>query len=340
MQGLLFLRLFLFSMNIISVTHASDIDGLGSAALIKMKYGIQSGNIFFTDYSNKGVLYVEKAIRKKLKEGVSVLFLTDLGMNDSLERIYRRIITDVKRSGGKVVWFDHHVWSSEQIRNVASLCDVAIVGENERYCATEITYRNLKMAGRRFTDDFVKLVHYSDFNITPKDPGMRRRIGVYAMSIMSYNTLGVGERRDRALRHVVDVISEGRLGDARIDGDAKRFDMLNKKRTEAMLGSLYKAGHDTVIGFSESIQSTFAGGAIMDKTGCDLAMYVNVSKGTVHLRSRETDTTVLSSSMGGGGHPHASGFPIKMEMFNNFRKESDRRKFVGFIERKMDGLYG
>lgn len=326
-------------MAIFSVTHANDIDGVGSAALIKMKYGIPSDNVFFTDYSKRGVEYVDGKIGEMAaKKGVSLLFLTDLGMNDSLLEKYKEIIKKVKRGGGKVIWFDHHVWSEKELREVASLCDLAIVGENARYCGAEITYRNLKIEGK-FAADLVSLVHYSDFNLKPKEKKVGKLIGIYAMSIMLYNTLPTYEKRDRALRHMVDVLSDSRFTDSRIIKDAGAFDRLNKRRVRKMLGHLYSAGGDASVGFSENLQSTWGCGAIMEKTGCDLAIYVNITNGTAHLRSRRCDTTILSRDMGGGGHPHASGFPIKAKEFGDFKTEKDRRDFVGFLSAKIKSLY-
>ena len=130
-------------MEIFSLTHANDIDGLGSAALLKIAYGMSSENIFFTDYSAEGLSYSIKKLSERIGKRSITLFMTDLGMNDYLIDTYRKIIMKVKRQGGKVFWFDHHVWSPSQIEKIASICDVAIIGENSRYCATEITYRNL-----------------------------------------------------------------------------------------------------------------------------------------------------------------------------------------------------
>lgn len=318
-------------MKIVSVTHANDIDGIASAALIKMKYGMPSSRIFFTDYSERRVAYVGKSVERiARRERGTVLFLTDLGMNKILIGHYKGMIRSVKRNGGIVIWLDHHIWEDYALKEVAAMCDVAIVGENEKYCATEITYRNLKVYGR-FAKKLVELVHYSDFNIKPKNRKTYRLIGIYAMSIMLYNTFEPYQKRDKALRHVVDVLLQKKFTDERIVRDARRFDRTNRVKLASMLKNLYKAGDDAYVGFSENLQSTQACGAIMDKTGCDIGIYINLAKGTAHLRSREFDTTKLSIPLRGGGHPHASSFPIDMKRFNRFRAENDRKRFVEFM---------
>ena len=332
-------------MEIFSLTHASDIDGVGSAALLKTVYGIDSRNIFFADYSGKGVSYAVAQLLKRLGKKDAVLFLTDLGMNDSLMDIYENMIKKIKKQGGKVIWFDHHVWSSRQIDRIASLCDLAVVGENKKYCATEITYRNLITSGElkrgdRFLEEFVKLVHKSDFNIDAENGKDRKMIGTYAMGIMSYNTLGPCISRDKELRKIVETISEGKFASAEMIADAELFDRINKKRTKAMLGKLYRIGNFASLGFSEDLQSTFGCRAIMDKTGCDLAVYINISKGTGHLRSGICDTTLLSKSMGGGGHPHASGFAVDSRKFGKLQNEKEQKKFIKFISAEIARIYG
>lgn len=331
-------------MEIFSLTHANDIDGLGSAALLKVAYGMGSENIFFTDYSEEGLSYSIKKLSERIGKKSITLFMTDLGMNDYLIDTYRKIIMKVKRQGGKVVWFDHHVWSLSQIKKIASLCDVAIIGENSRYCATEITYRNLisgKMLSKnnKFLRKFVWIVHKSDFNKKPEKRKDYELIGTYAMSIMSYITLGPSEIRDKKLRDIIDVIAAGRFSSPRIVSDGRKFSDRNERLTKIMLKNLYKIGDIAFVGFSPNLQSTLGCGAIMDKTKCDIAIYINTENHTGHLRSRISDTTLLSRRMGGGGHPHASGFPIDRKRFSGFGSDASRKEFVEFLAGEIEKTY-
>ena len=326
-------------MKVVSITHANDIDGLGSAALIRTKFDISLDSIFFSDYSPEGLMEISRRIERiARKEGAITLFLTDVGMNKALNGAYKKIISSVKAGGGAVIWLDHHVWSEADLRDIASKCDLAIVGENTRYCATEITCKALRL-NSPFIKKFTRLVHYSDFNLTPKDRDTYKKIGVYAMSITSYVNLAP-KKRDAALRHVVDIVSGGRFNDERIRRDARNFDRLNKARISKMLRSLYKAGEDVYIGFSESIQSNIGCGAIMDKTGADVGMYVNLSAGKVSMRSIRMDCTLLANRLGGGGHPHAAGFNIDMKRFRGLKSGRDRAAFARFIEKGIEKLYG
>ncbi|HUB92601.1 MAG TPA: hypothetical protein VL945_01430 [Candidatus Saccharimonadales bacterium] len=326
-------------MRIVSITHASDIDGVGSAALIKMRYGMDSSNAFFTDYSLASLRYVHDSIRKiASREKDVMLFLTDLGMNRVLVREYESMLKAVKARGWKVVWFDHHVWGEAEVRRIAGLCDLAIVGENPLYCATEITQKNLRVPGR-FAASFVRLVHYSDFNRRPRDSGTGRMIGIYAMSITSYNNLGSFARRNGALRHMVDVIAGGRYSDGRIAEDARAFQRLNDARIGKMLKGLVKVGEDACLGFSESVQSTRGCAAIMERTGADICICIDMVRSKASVRSRKADCTLLAASFGGGGHPHAAGFPVDSRRFGRLTVEGNRKRLAEHISRRIAELY-
>lgn len=71
-----------------------------------------------------------------------------------------------------------------------------------------------------------------------------------------------------------------------------------------------------------------------------IAIYINISKGTGHLRSRICDTTLLSKDMGGGGHPHASGFAIDKKRFGKLQNEKEQKKFIEFVSAEITRVYG
>lgn len=324
-------------MKFISLTHAADIDGVASAALISIKYKMSVERVFFSNYSKEDLSYVEKSMQRFLKDDPVTLFITDLGMNTNLIPDFLRIINKVKAKGGRVIWFDHHPWKPDMIKKVASKCDFAIIGENPKFCATEITYRNLKLSGS-FLEKLVKLVHYADFALDSHDKGTHNTIGTYAMSITYFNNMPHA-KRDRELRHLVKLLTQQKFKDKRVIDAAKTFENLNNKRIKSMVKRLYPAGNTASIGFSMPIQSNQGCAAIRKESGKDICIYVNTEVGKASLRSVKADTSILSHSFGGGGHPHASGFNIDMKKFHNFKTEKDKRAFALAIEKKINSIY-
>lgn len=319
-------------METVVISHSSDIDGVGSASLIRRKYGVPLGNLFFTNYIKENLEYVQRKLKRFYPKGVT-LFITDLGVNERIAGNFLEIIKGVKRNGGRVVWLDHHPWTDESLSRLAKACDAAVVGENPRYCATEITAKELGM-NDRFTNRFVRIVHYSDFNKKPKDKLDREMVKRYALSIASYEMNPSRDYVHKKLRHIVRVISSGRLSDNAIRKDSERFEKMNVQRTREMLDELY-IRKDFALGFSQDLQSTYACGEITKKSHKRLAFYINVRKGSGHLRAVSGDYSALARELGGGGHPRAAGFFVDLKRYNNFRTRADKERFADFLQRKV-----
>lgn len=317
--------------NVFSISHTSDIDGVGGAALVKRKFGIPTNRLFFAGYSRKDIEYIASELQKFDLTDCLVI-ISDIGSNKPMEESFLNIIDMVREKNGSVYWFDHHPWSEDAIKRVASKCEIAIVGENESYCGTEITRKELGF-NDSFTKKFAEIVHYSDFNIKPKMADYYKAIGIYAMSITSYNITDSRASTYRNLRHLAEVISKGRLFDAKVVRDARKFEKLNESRIKKMVSDLF-IGKRIALGFSQDIQSTAGCAAIHDNSNRDIAIYVNVRNGKGHIRSKKSDISRLANALGGGGHPHASGFQVPADLAKNLKTKAGRWKLFSYLEGK------
>ncbi len=315
--------------DVISLTHATDIDGVGSAALIRMKYHTPMERIFFTDYNIESLEYVERHVRKFISPRTK-LIIADLAVNNRTLPHFLKIVRMVKKKGGRVFWFDHHPWTEEAEKELAPLCDVAIFGENNRYCGTEITRIELGIK-EKFARDFCRIVHLSDFNIKPKEKKVYNTVGYYALSITSYHMRSIGEWT-RALRHMAEVISDGKLFDSRIKSDANRFRRMNDREAEKMLKHVY-LGREIALGFAGHIQKTYACMKLIEKTGKDIGIYINTLDKRGHMRSIRSDVSRLAGMFRGGGHVHAAGFTPDFRKYKGLRSERERRRFLEDLER-------
>ncbi len=318
--------------NVFVMSHASDIDGVGSAALIKKKFNLPLSRLFFSDYSKESIGYVDSKLEDHYKEGIT-LYIADLGVNDSIVDSYLSILKKVKKYGGKIYWYDHHPWTELAIKKLTPLCESAIIGENKKYCATEITFKELGF-NDDFTKKFVNIVHHSDFNKKPKSNSEYRTIGFYALSITYYNTNDSKDYLTDKLRHIADVVSRGKLVDKSIKADAEHFNKINEERVQKMIKDL-EIRDDVAIGFSKHIQSTYGCMAVIDAGKKKIGIYVNIDAGRGHIRSTGPSITELARSMGGGGHPRASGFNVDLKKFSGLKSKSDRAKFADDIQEKI-----
>jgi oligoribonuclease NrnB/cAMP/cGMP phosphodiesterase (DHH superfamily) len=273
--------------------------------------------------------WAEKKLSRFFKRGFT-LFVTDLNVDDALIDTYTKLIDRIRSRGGRVIWFDHHPWGVDQIRKVARKCDVAIVGSNKEACATQIVQRELGLNGS-FINRFVSLVHLIDFNLEIRDSRMRDLEKTYALSITYFNTLKSHEALQRNLRRIVDVLSEKRFVDKKMQRVAEEFERVNQKRMDRMFKSIQLIGSKIAIGFASGVQTHYACMRIQERTGRDVGMVIDPKSGRVSMRSKTSDVSKLARAFGGGGHKRASGFSIDPRKYNFIRSERDRIMLVDKI---------
>jgi oligoribonuclease NrnB/cAMP/cGMP phosphodiesterase (DHH superfamily) len=320
------------------LSHIADIDGVGSAALIRMRFGMPLENIFFSGYGAEDLKEAEAGLSRLYGKRI-LLFIMDLSPESETLSIFQSIIRNVQKGGGSVVFLDHHQWKTEMIRKIASKCDLAVIGENRMMCATELAR---KMTGLRndFVNEFVDIVHHGDFNIRIRNKRRAELSDTYMMSINHCNMTKSYDARIRKLRRIADVISSGRFSDKEMRKRALEFRRINSERIESMLNDLYHISNKIAVGFSRQVDSTEACEEIIRRSKVDIGMVINLDHGKGSIRSVESDTLRFANELGGGGHPHASGFNIDLKEHNFLRSGEDRKRLVDEISdaAKKSGL--
>ncbi len=310
------------------LTHGNDLDGLGSAALITRNLGAKKGDVFYLDYSKERLEYAIGHVLPRMTAGASV-FICDTSLNDAHIPLFENFVKAAKKRGGNIFWLDHHYWTKRQVDSVASLCDIAIVGENEYACATEITGLMLHVAGR-FDKELMKLAHYTDFNLSAKDKDsrMKRLAKMYSLAFAYYNSFNDVKRLYVSLGRMLSMLDSGKFSNRQIERDAKKFEKINMDRAKDMVKHLFDISDNIALGFSPTIDSTYACSVITKASGKDIGMYVNTRSMKCHIRSTKADVSLFAVALGGGGHPHAAAFNIKPNGYGNFEKENERKKFA------------
>lgn len=319
------------------VSHGEDIDGIGSASLLKMRYRIDSRDLFFVNHSLEDFENAIRRIMPRMGAG-SVVFFTDLSLNRNLVGPASRFVRSVRSRGGSVVWLDHHYWSDEALERVARRCETAIVGENSLACATDITKRYTRLTGD-FVERFVGLVHcidlYLGFDSQPNPAWSRSTARTYSMSI---NYLGGGpfDAKQKRLRRIADVICSGKFLDGRMRDAARSYGRVNKERIKALLQGMDVVAGRMAVGFSREVDSSEACRAMTDRSGADIGVLVKTDSRTASMRSVKSDIAPLATSMGGGGHPHAAGFEVPRAY--DIGKASGRKRLLDDIVRRSRKL--
>src|SRR5271155_4185518 len=107
--------------NIAVLSHADDIDGIGSAALVKMKYQVDTKKLFFISHIDADIAYAASQMKRLSRKGFT-LFVTDLDPSGHTRKLYEDIVKGVNKNGGKVIWFAHHSWDRFSVDNIANKC--------------------------------------------------------------------------------------------------------------------------------------------------------------------------------------------------------------------------
>lgn len=291
-------------MKAIAISHCADIDGVGCVALLRMKYDIPMDKVFLIDYGSEDLMAVERAIKRARPKGTN-LFITDLSANDEKVGAFLSIINTIRKGGGKVFWFDHHPWTDRAVKLISGKCATIICGERKE-CASEITARQLKLGGA-FVRRFLKICHYSDFNTKPKDKKAMSLIKTYAIGIASYNTKGKSFSQPK-LKALAETLTGGKMTNSDIVAEARGFERISKLRAKEMTKDISLIGSRIAVGFGRSLQSTYACECVMQSSGREVAIFINLDAKKGNIRSKRSNIMPLAVALGGGGHPHASGF--------------------------------
>jgi oligoribonuclease NrnB/cAMP/cGMP phosphodiesterase (DHH superfamily) len=295
------------------ISHGQDIDGVGSASLLRMRYLIDLKDMFFINYSQADFESALREVGRRLGKG-SIVFFTDLSLNEKMVPMVDRFVRRVRARGGSVVWLDHHHWSDRALEVVARKCETAIVGENSCACATDIAKAYTRLTGE-FVERFVGLVHCMDlyvdleFASQPNPAWCRSASRIYSMGI---NYLGSGpfDAKQRKLRRVAGLISSGKFFDSSMREAARSYERMNKKRARALLAGMEAVSGRMAIGFSKEMDSGEGCRAMMGKASADIGVLVKTDSRSASIRSVESDISKLAMAFGGGGHPHAAGFEV------------------------------
>ena len=93
--------------NNICISHREDVDGISSAALIKIAFDVNT--IVLLDYAN--MIKTLRSMVSSIHDGtnkIDQLFICDLGLSKKNEREFVKILKEITEAKCKVTYIDHH----------------------------------------------------------------------------------------------------------------------------------------------------------------------------------------------------------------------------------------
>jgi oligoribonuclease NrnB/cAMP/cGMP phosphodiesterase (DHH superfamily) len=295
-------------MKVLIFSHESDLDGLYSAAIGLIRYP-QAMTVFLGyGAENFGKIgnFIYSATHFSSERGL--IILADLGLNDDLVEACKSTFSEASRNGWKLMWVDHHPWSSHAIDSVKELAELVLDSSGKK-CASDLMFEKLvpgnllaeKLAGMAHTSDFFTKDQY----LTP----ISELIRYYQAFPDFYDRMQELARKS----------AKGILWDVEMQSDYDRYSRLRDEAKAQVFATtvVRKIGNFSVayVQSSPYIQNSLFSEEVFEKTGTDLVMFYS-SKGKVSIRRNNDAISCRGVALNlpeGGGHDYAAGAVFKSD---------------------------
>ncbi len=284
------------------ITH-TDLDGVASAALILRGVG-SVDKIFFAQPNQ---LY---GVLRKIPNGADV-YVSDLGMNTSiLERVLEEVERIIK-GGGRIRWFDHHIWKEEWI---AGLKDRGVeIYVDTSTCGAGVVARYLPVEGEGVGELVsatcsIDLWRFNDWR------------GNFLARYVGFK--GGAEWREKVAYRLKDF--DGMLSQDIIDTVSQVFDEELKTYSRILREAKVTRTAGMTIAYvlkkDDEHTTSYIGNLLLNRFQAKIAVICR--EGSVSFRSiGDTDVSSLAMRLGGGGHKNAAGAPIKAPLLHRFLRK-------------------
>ncbi len=290
------------------VTH-TDLDGVGAAAAVVRLLGRVDD-----DYT---VVYAEPYnLDEKLSrlagyvEKGDLLIVSDLGPNRDSYRGVLEAVSRIVKEGGMVEWYDHHVWSSEDMERLRELGVWLVVDRST--CATGVVMHHLSRRHGVEPDEYLleleRVVCSADL----------WRWDHY-LSTKLFRVVGSEQNGDEWRDKVLGKLASGTLWDGELEERLQDYmtrELEGFNRVQATVYVYNGRGCRVAAALKHRgpPANSFVGGMLIGRYMADIAVILRPNGG-LSLRSRSVDVQVVASRLGGGGHPRAAGAKIRIPLW-------------------------
>ena len=327
------------SNNFLIFSHEQDVDGLFSAAILRMVY--PDSEVILTNYGFQNMLDVKNEILSFTQSHDSgTIIISDIGVNyESYLPVYEALSTS-KLRGFSNIWIDHHVWPEGIQEKFSPICEMMLCSEagmernGLKKCATELCIERFAPA-KTYAKTLGYVAHRTDFPESPKFP-LPPLTG-----LISYY-LGKKELNHKLYSVILENVSQGILWNTEMQEDMiEAYRLIDESITRSIGSMVIKEFDFRPAGKTEQVRTVRVAivkadsfvsrslllGKIIDESEIDLAM-AYTPDGKLSLRRRhnlpEKDLQIDCSKVAaafreGGGHAGAAGGFLR----TNVEKDGD-----------------
>jgi oligoribonuclease NrnB/cAMP/cGMP phosphodiesterase (DHH superfamily) len=317
-------------------SHEQDVDGLFSAAVLRMMYPFSE--VILTNYGLQNMLAVKnKILSFTQSHNLGTIIISDIGVNyESYLPVYEALSTS-KQRGFSNVWIDHHVWPQGMKEKFSPICEMVLCSETEiarnglKKCTTELCIERFAPASA-YAKALGRIAHRTDFPESVKFP-------LPPLTALISYYLGKKELYHKLYSVVLNNVSVGILWTTEMQEDiieASRLidDSIMRSIKSMVIKELDFKPHRTIeqvrnlrvaIAKADSFVSrSLLLGKIIDESKVDLAMaYTDDGKLSVRRhdlpeKGLQIDCSKVAAAFReGGGHPAAAGGFLRTNIEQN-----------------------
>lgn len=318
---------------VVCISHKEDMDGIGSAALVRQATGAES---VLVDYVGQMDKLREVAADPTLKS----LHICDLGTSKKYEEEFVQILTGLRKRHVKVVYIDHHDLSDDIIGRLESV-KVKVVHDVNECTAVQVydTYKKRLPADSSFIAACSAITDYMEDR--PKAARLLlmydRQFAMISATVMTYNIVG-HQKEPEYLLYLVDCLTKlkfphqipesfetARLQVERLAGIMEKVKGGYRRMRNLAHMEITDAGASGAVNFVLGLSGKDVGVAYKERT--EHGNYAVSIRGSpdcmVHL-GRLVNPLATSLGGSGGGHDRACGALIPKSKIKVFLREMNK----------------
>ena len=318
---------------IVCISHKEDMDGIGSAALVRQATGAEA---VLVDYVGQMDKLREVAADPALKS----LHICDLGTSKRHEEEFVRILVRLRKRHVKVVYIDHHDLSDDIIGQLES-AKVKVVHDVGECTAVQVyhAYKRRLPADSSFIAACSAITDYMEDR--PRAARLLhmydRQFAMISATVMTYNIVG-RQKEPEYLLYLVDCLTElkfphqipesfesARLQVERLAGIMDKVKYGYKRMRNLAYMEITDAGASGAVNFVLGLSGKDVGVAYKERT--EQGNYAVSIRGSpdcaVHL-GRLVNPLAASLGGSGGGHDRACGALIPKSKIKAFLREMNK----------------
>ncbi len=305
-------------MNNIKILAHKDLDGIAGTALY-----LYCNNLEITDTN---INFIEPSqIYKYIKnnKNINKVVLIDLGLNFDLYNI----LINIDLRDTKIEWYDHHIWEKDWIAKLSAKNIELFI--DTKTCASGIVAKTL-------CNNDTKAIEFADI-VCDIDLWLFRRwesnflyryTQIKDSDSWRYNTLNMFLKtlRDRDLKWLIE--NSENYVEEYVDKELYELSRLCSKIHKVKINGIDIAiyiKHHRIPGAS------IIGNFVLNRCKSDIAIIINEKLKSISFRSNRYDVRDIARRLGGGGHLHASGAPLNINLFQKILYKLSEKLLVRYI---------